>query len=64
GISNKAKLILTYFVNNNFERNATEASKLATYNKKSTISLQEIQKAVRLILPGELSNHTISEGTR
>ncbi|BGP07784.1 histone H2B [Rhodotorula toruloides] len=41
----------------------TEASKLASYNKKSTMSRQ-IQTSVRLILPGELSKHAISEGTK
>jgi len=35
---------------------------LATYTKKSTISSREIQTAVRLILPGELAKHAISEG--
>lgn len=47
-----------------FERIATEASKLAAYNKKSTISSREIQTAVRLILPGELAKHAVSEGTK
>ena len=37
---------------------------LASYSKKSTISSREIQTAVRLILPGELSKHAISEGTK
>ena len=46
-----------------FERVATEASKLAAYNKKSTISSREIQTSVRLILPGELAKHAVSEGT-
>jgi histone H2B len=47
-----------------FERVATEASKLAAYNKKSTISSREIQTSVRLILPGELAKHAVSEGTK
>ncbi|GAA5822702.1 hypothetical protein JCM3770_003374 [Rhodotorula araucariae] len=64
GISNKAMLILNSFVNDMFERIATEAGKLASYNKKATISSREIQTAVRLILPGELSKHAISEGTK
>ncbi|EPQ26554.1 uncharacterized protein PFL1_05876 [Pseudozyma flocculosa PF-1] len=64
GISNKAMAILNSFVQDIFERIATEASKLASYNKKSTISSREIQTAVRLILPGELSKHAISEGTK
>ncbi|KAI9567439.1 histone-fold-containing protein [Boletus coccyginus] len=64
GISNKAMLILNSFVNDIFERIATEASKLASYSKKSTIASREIQTAVRLILPGELAKHAISEGTK
>ncbi|CAD6892925.1 unnamed protein product [Tilletia controversa] len=64
GISNKAMAILNSFVQDIFERIASEASKLASYNKKSTISAREIQTAVRLILPGELSKHAISEGTK
>ncbi|KAF8478318.1 histone-fold-containing protein, partial [Gautieria morchelliformis] len=64
GISNKAMAILNSFVNDIFERIAGEASKLASYSKKSTISSREIQTSVRLILPGELSKHAISEGTK
>ncbi|CAO1612953.1 unnamed protein product [Parajaminaea phylloscopi] len=64
GISTKAMAILNSFVQDIFERIASEASKLASYNKKSTISSREIQTAVRLILPGELSKHGISEGTK
>ncbi|KAJ7204679.1 histone-fold-containing protein [Mycena pura] len=64
GISNKAMAILNSFVNDIFERIASEASKLAQYSKKSTISSREIQTSVRLILPGELAKHAISEGTK
>lgn len=39
-----------------FERVAAEAYKHAAYNKKSKTS-------VRLILPGELAKHAVSEGT-
>lgn len=73
--------ILNSFVNDIFERIATEASselihtsatapclirtpELASYSKKSTISSREIQTSVRLILPGELAKHAISEGTK
>ena len=59
GISQKSMSILNSFVNDIFERIATEASKLAAYNKKSTISAREIQTAVRLILPGELAKHCL-----
>ncbi|KAJ2765494.1 histone H2B [Coemansia nantahalensis] len=64
GISNKAMSIMNSFVNDIFERVASEASKLAAYNKKSTITSREIQTAVRLLLPGELSRHAVSEGTK
>ncbi|KAI8147073.1 histone H2B [Fennellomyces sp. T-0311] len=64
GISNKAMSILNSFVNDIFERIASEASKLAQINKRSTISSREIQTAVRLTLPGELAKHAVSEGTK
>lgn len=64
GISSKAMGIMNSFVNDVFERIAAEASRLAHYNKRSTISSREIQTAVRLLLPGELSKHAVSEGTK
>lgn len=64
GISGKAMLIMNSFVNDVFERIAAEASRLAHYNKRSTITSREIQTSVRLILPGELSKHAVSEGTK
>ncbi|KAI9209093.1 histone H2B [Polychytrium aggregatum] len=64
GISNKAMSIMNSFVHDIFERIAAESSKLASYNKRSTISSREIQTAVRLILPGELAKHAVSEGTK
>ena len=64
GISNKAMSIMNSFVQDIFERVAEEASRLAAYNKRSTISSREIQTSVRLILPGELAKHAVSEGTK
>ena len=64
GVSSKAMSIMNSFVNDIFERIATEASRLANQNKKSTISSREIQTAVRLLLPGELAKHAVSEGTK
>ena len=64
GISSKAMSIMNSFVNDIFEKIATESSKLAHYNKKSTITSREIQTAVRLLLPGELAKHAVSEGTK
>jgi histone H3/H4 len=64
GISSRAMSIMNSFVNDIFERIAGEASKLANYNKKSTITSREVQTAVRLLLPGELAKHAVSEGTK
>ncbi|XP_060916299.1 histone H2B 1/2-like [Labrus mixtus] len=41
-----------------------KASRLAYYNKRSTITSREIQTAVRLLLPGELAKQGVSEGTK
>ncbi|KAG7253806.1 hypothetical protein CRUP_004275 [Coryphaenoides rupestris] len=64
GISSKAMGIMNSFVNDIFERIAGEACRLAHYNKRSTITSREIQTAVRLLLPGELAKHAVSEGTK
>jgi histone H2B len=42
----------------------SESGRLARYNKRHTISSREIQTAVRLVLPGELAKHAVSEGTK
>ncbi|XP_042561896.1 histone H2B 1/2-like [Clupea harengus] len=47
-----------------YKRIAGESSRLAHYNKRSTITSREIQTAVRLLLPGELAKHAVSEGTK
>merc|ERR1711971_28509 len=64
GASPKAMSIMNSFVNDIFEKIASEASKLARYSKKPTVTSREIQTAVRLILPGELAKHAVSEGTK
>ncbi|XP_055590526.1 histone H2B.3-like [Uranotaenia lowii] len=64
GISSKAMSIMNSFVNDVFERIASESSRLAHYNKRATITSREVQTAVRLLLPGELAKHAVSEGTK
>ena len=64
GISKRGISILNSFVNDIFDKIALEASKLARYNKKATLSSREVQTAVRLLLPGELAKHAVSEGTK
>ena len=76
--SSEAMFIMNSFVKDFFERIAAEASKLAHFDKRwvslvpnlltpvprSTITSREIQTAVRLLLPGELAKHAVSEGTK
>lgn len=64
GISTKAMAIMNSFVGDVFDRLGNEAARLARLNKKSTITSREIQTAVRLLLPGELAKHAVSEGTK
>merc|ERR1712138_235397 len=64
GISSKAMAIMNSFINDMFDRVASEASKLSLYTKKPTVSSREIQTSVRLVFPGELAKHAVSEGTK
>ena len=64
GISKRAMAIMNSFVNDIFERLADEAINLARYNNKATLTGAEIQTAVRLLLPGELAKHAMSEGSK
>nr|CUT18447.1 H2B.1 [Lilium davidii var. unicolor] len=64
GISSKAMGIMNSFINDIFEKLAQESARLARYNKKPTITSREIQTSVRLVLPGELAKHAVSEGTK
>uniref|UniRef100_A0A0R3RKX7 Histone domain-containing protein n=1 Tax=Elaeophora elaphi TaxID=1147741 RepID=A0A0R3RKX7_9BILA len=63
-ISTKAMAVMNSFVNDIFERIATESSCLAKYSNRATISARDIQTATRLILPGELAKHAVAEGTK
>ncbi|KAI7802970.1 Histone H2B 5 [Triplophysa rosa] len=46
------------------KRISGEASRLAHYNKRSTITSREIQTAIRLLLPGELAKRAVSKGIK
>jgi histone H2B len=64
GMSKKSVNVMNSFCNDLFDRLAIEASRLAQYNGKQTMSSGDLQAAVQLILPGELGEHAIAEGTR
>ena len=63
-LGSRTKKIINSFVNDIFERLATEAAHLARVNKKATLGSREMQTAVRLVLPAELARHAMSEGTK
>ncbi|NWS05822.1 H2B1A protein, partial [Motacilla alba] len=63
-ISSKAMSIMNSFVTDMLERLAGEASRLAQYGRRATLTSREVQTAVRLLLPGELAKHAVSEGTK
>ena len=59
--------IMNSFINDIFEKIATEAGKktmVVELQQKPTVTSREIQTSVRLILPGELAKHAVSEGTK
>lgn len=56
--------IMNSFVNDLFDRIANEASSVAKHNKKPTLGPREIQTATRLLIPGDLAKHAVSEGTK
>nr|XP_018901287.1 PREDICTED: histone H2B-like [Bemisia tabaci] len=62
-ISKASMEIMHNFVMDMFERIAIEAGKLTKISSR-TLSSRCIQTAVRLILPGELAKHAVSEGTK
>ena len=64
GISKRSMSIMNSFIHDIFEKIASESSRLVRYNRKHTLSSREVQTAVRLLLPGELAKHAVSEGTK
>ena len=64
GISSKAMSIMNSFINDIFEKLAAEAAELTRYRKKPTVTSRKLQTSVRLVLPGELAKHAVSEGTK
>merc|ERR1711966_272273 len=64
GISKRGMSVMNSFINDIEESISAEGGKLARYNKSKTLTSREIQTSVRLLLPGELAKHAVSEGTK
>ena len=63
-LGGKAMKVVNSFVNDVFDRVATQAGQLARVNKRRTLGSSEVQTAVRLVLPPELAKHAMAEATR
>ena len=55
-------MVMNSFVTDIFERIAQEGARLVDMNDRNTLGSREIQTAVRLVLPGDLAKHAVSEG--
>lgn len=64
GISKRAMSIMNSLIQDTFQKIAEDASRLTRYTNKGTLGSREIQTAIRLVLPGELAKHAVSEGTK
>ncbi|KEJ82855.1 Histone H2B [Oxytricha trifallax] len=64
GISKRSMAIMNSFIRDILDKVCNEASGLSKMKKTQTISSKDIQCAVKLLLPGELSKHAASEGTK
>eukprot|EP00441_Pelagodinium_beii_P018962 CAMPEP_0197656656 /NCGR_PEP_ID=MMETSP1338-20131121/42746_1 /TAXON_ID=43686 ORGANISM="Pelagodinium beii, Strain RCC1491" /NCGR_SAMPLE_ID=MMETSP1338 /ASSEMBLY_ACC=CAM_ASM_000754 /LENGTH=139 /DNA_ID=CAMNT_0043232749 /DNA_START=58 /DNA_END=477 /DNA_ORIENTATION=+ len=63
-ISKNGMAIMNSFMNDIFDRVATESTRLLRTMSRKTLSGREISTSVRLLLPGELAKHAVSEGTK
>lgn len=63
-VSHETLNIMDCFVKDMFERIAEEAGRLTRSNKRCTIMSEDIQTAVRLLLPGEMGKYAMSAATK
>ncbi|KAI1714679.1 core histone h2A/H2B/H3/H4 domain-containing protein [Ditylenchus destructor] len=69
-ISREGMSVMNSFAVDLFERIGAESGRLAQHTqdhrklKNSSVSSRDVQTATRLILPGELAKHAVSEGTK
>ncbi len=64
GISRRAMAIVNDMVVDVQGRLGAESARLVRCNKRQTMTSREVETAVRLLLPGELARHAVSEGTK
>ncbi|ELV10805.1 histone H2B subacrosomal variant [Tupaia chinensis] len=62
GISSRTLDIMNTIINDIFERIAMEACKLMYFRKRCTLTTEDIQKAVYMLLPGKLARYAVVFG--
>ena len=63
-MSSKAMSCMNSLVLDLFERLGSAAGKCVRIGGTQTMKAHEVQAAIRLVLPGELAKHAVSEGTK
>ena len=63
-ISKKAMSTLNQMMADKFDKIMCEARDLCNHTKKSTIGSREVESAVKLLVPGELGKHAVTQGKR
>ena len=64
GISRKGMAVVNSLVTDMFEQIAVEGSRLVRYTGKRTLSANDVQAAVKLLLPPDLGSHAIMEANK
>ena len=64
GISKKGMNVINSLITDMFDQIAIDGSKLVRYTKKKTLSSNDIQAAVKLLLPPDLGSHAIMEASK
>lgn len=63
-ITREAVGVVNSFVHHLFTALATDAGKIAAFNKKNTITARELEAATSMNLPGNLASHAIEEAKK
>ena len=64
GMSKKSMLVMNSFVVDMYTRVSKEAIRLMKAADRSTLTVGDVESAVLILFPGELSTHATEEGSR
>lgn len=64
GVTKKTMIIMNSFVGDIFDRLSNDASSIVQHSGRSTMQARDMMTACRLVIPGELAKHAVSEGTK